>query len=79
MHLNEYGLWRWNESSEEEGETEGEESPGGFWELVGSDTEEAVLHELGMQYVEPVKRNFSLVTGKRVVRPKAKGKKSGFL
>ncbi|KAJ7486199.1 hypothetical protein B0H11DRAFT_1721942 [Mycena galericulata] len=69
MHLNEYGLWRWNESSTKE------DDDGGFWELVRADTEEEVLRELGMEYVEPVKRNFSLVLGKKAVSPKATGKK----
>lgn len=74
MHLNEYGLWRWNESSEEEGDGD-EEEAGGFWELVRADTEEEVMRELGMEYVEPLKRNFSLVLGKGLVRPKTRGKK----
>ncbi|KAJ7143532.1 hypothetical protein C8R43DRAFT_953973 [Mycena crocata] len=62
MHLNEFGLWRWNEGSDvdEEGNSTG------FWELVWGETEEEVLKELGMEYVEPVKRNFSLVLGRTV-------------
>ncbi|KAJ7701481.1 hypothetical protein B0H17DRAFT_1195267 [Mycena rosella] len=54
MHLNEFGLWRWNESAEGEPD-------GGFWELVRAETEEELLSELGMEYVEPVKRNFSVL------------------
>ncbi|KAJ6504614.1 hypothetical protein C8R47DRAFT_1102923 [Mycena vitilis] len=61
MHLNEFGLWRWNENEEEPHE--------GFWELVRAETEEEVLREVGMDYVEPTKRNFSAL-GKV-----AKGKK----
>ncbi|KAJ7780718.1 hypothetical protein DFH07DRAFT_793172 [Mycena maculata] len=75
MHLNEYGLWRWNENSEENSEEEGKDDSAGFWELVRAHTEEEVLRELGMEYVEPVKRNFSLVLGKGPARMKAKGKK----
>lgn len=64
MQLNEFGLWRWNES---EG-TEEEGNEGGFWELVRAETEEEVLRELGMEYIEPTKRNFALVSGKRPPR-----------
>ncbi|KAJ6584049.1 hypothetical protein DFH09DRAFT_1075657 [Mycena vulgaris] len=59
MHLNEFGLWRWNESADVE-----EEGESGFWELVRAETEEELMRELGMEYVEPLKRNFSLVLGK---------------
>ncbi|KAJ7274211.1 hypothetical protein C8J57DRAFT_1314939 [Mycena rebaudengoi] len=62
MHLNEFGLWRWNKNLDEK--LEG----GGFWELVRAETEEEVLRELGMEYVEPTKRNFSLVLGKGAVK-----------
>lgn len=64
LHLNEYGMWRWNENEEVPHE--------GFWELVRAETEEEVLKELGMEYVEPVKRNFSALG---VGMKGAKGKK----
>ncbi|KAJ7213869.1 hypothetical protein GGX14DRAFT_444335 [Mycena pura] len=69
LHLNEFGLWRWNQSSDE---GHGANGSSGFWELVRAETEEEVLGELGMDYVEPVKRNFSLVLGKTAPRGKKK-------
>ncbi|KAJ7079734.1 hypothetical protein B0H15DRAFT_857858 [Mycena belliarum] len=86
MHLNEFGLWRWNEKTDEDseeeykframvrGEIEPEEVPEapddecGFWELVHGETEEELMRELGMDYVEPIKRNFALVLGKGPLR-----------
>ncbi|KAJ7741289.1 hypothetical protein B0H16DRAFT_1464484 [Mycena metata] len=70
LHLSEFGLWRWNaeerdsdrdpQSSSSEDEGEGR----GFWELVRAETEEEVLAELGMDYIEPTKRNYaSLMKG----------------
>lgn len=58
MHLNEFGLWRWQSN----GVTKAEEK--GYWELVKADTEEDILGELGMEFIEPTKRNFSFVIGK---------------
>ncbi|KAJ7069499.1 hypothetical protein C8F01DRAFT_1048194 [Mycena amicta] len=63
LHLNEFGLWRWNGNGAESDNDE----PGtgsGFWELVRSETEEEVLAELGMEYLAPTDRNFSLFKGK---------------
>ncbi|KAF8214937.1 hypothetical protein K438DRAFT_1659786 [Mycena galopus ATCC 62051] len=65
MHLNEFGLWRWNDNEEEPAE--------GFWELVRAETEEEVLKELGMDYVEPTKRNFSSLAD--AVSARGKGKR----
>ncbi|KAJ7160060.1 hypothetical protein C8R46DRAFT_1106854 [Mycena filopes] len=61
LHLNESGLWRWNEdpSEDEDTEEDAEADARGFWELVRAETEEAVLRELGMEYVEPTKRNYT--------------------
>ncbi|KAF7348273.1 DNA polymerase [Mycena sanguinolenta] len=67
-HLNEFGLWRWNDNKQESQE--------GFWELVRAETEEEVLRELGMEYVEPTKRNFSSLGNTAVSGRKSKGKKS---
>jgi DNA polymerase beta len=60
LHLNEFGLWRWQ--PDENGRSEEEEK--GYWELVKAETEEEVLRELGMEWVEPEKRNFAFVVGK---------------
>jgi DNA polymerase beta len=55
MRLNEYGLWRSAANSKSSDE----------WTLVEGSDEEAILKEIGMEYVEPEKRNFSYVTGSR--------------
>lgn len=52
--LNEFGLWRW--ISDPSLPTDAEQ---GYWTFVEGDSEEAVLRELGMNYVEPTKRNFA--------------------
>jgi len=41
-----------------------EEEEKGYWELVKAETEEEILKELGMEWVEPEKRNFEFVVGK---------------
>lgn len=52
--LNEFGLWRW--ISDPSLPTDAEQ---GYWTFVEGDSEDAVLRELGMNYVEPTKRNFA--------------------
>lgn len=65
MHLNEFGLWRWQSNgSGDDVETGAEVPEKGYWELVKADTEEEILNELGMEFVEPTKRNFTFVVGK---------------
>lgn len=51
MHLNEWGLWKW-ESTQSDSED-------GAWALVAGSDEEAIFTEIGLDYVEPEKRNFS--------------------
>ncbi|KAL1729701.1 hypothetical protein EV714DRAFT_251205 [Schizophyllum commune] len=48
----------------------------GFWRLLRADTEEAIMRELGMEYVEPLKRNFSYVE-KPPGWAKGRGRKKG--
>ncbi|KAG2066693.1 Nucleotidyltransferase [Suillus decipiens] len=55
--LNEFGLWRWT-SDPSLPEDAGE----GYWTFVEGENEDAVLRELGMDYVEPIKRNFAYLT-----------------
>jgi len=43
----------------------------GYWSLVKSATEEDIFEELGMDYVDPTKRNFSFVSGKSRTRRKS--------
>lgn len=79
MHLNEYGLWRWrnkdgsllDESEEESDSTADSKEPTGSWELVRAETEEEILQEVGMEYIEPEKRNFAFLTPPQG-RPKKK-------
>ncbi|KAG1751118.1 hypothetical protein EDB19DRAFT_1675431 [Suillus lakei] len=52
--LNEFGLWRW--TSDPSLPADAEE---GYWAFVEGESEDAVLRELGMSYVEPIKRNFA--------------------
>jgi DNA polymerase beta len=80
MHLNEFGLWRWNSNkprsadgvnvdavSEVEIE-EGDVGGGGFWQLIRATTEEEIFEELGVGFVEPHRRNFTFIN-KRAVKP----------
>lgn len=73
LQLNELGLWRWKEvprpagvAPSEESSPNGESKPctTGYWELLASRSEEDILEELGLDYVEPEKRNFSFVVGR---------------
>ena len=92
MHLNEFGLWRWRWSTEsvgasgvlnlnenDSGELDAEDSiEKGSWELIGADTEEDILAELDMDWVEPTKRNFSFVLGKQTKKKTpSRGKSNG--
>jgi DNA polymerase beta len=68
MELNEYGLWRWqadaNRLESRDDEDDALQEDWGFWELVRAETEEEILSEVGMPYVEPEKRNFKFVVGR---------------
>jgi hypothetical protein len=55
LHLNEYGLWRW----------EGEGDGNGYWALLKAETEEEILTELNMEFIEPERRNFSFILDKK--------------
>lgn len=80
MHLNEFGLWRWQSNGFERVNVgaEAERAPDtGYWELVKADTEEEILRELGLDFVEPTKRNFSNVVGKPAKKKAAISKSQG--
>jgi DNA polymerase beta len=62
MYLNEFGLWRWQ--TENDASVEGNGEQRGFWELVRAESEEEILREVGLECVEPEKRNFAFVMGK---------------
>ncbi|GLB38627.1 hypothetical protein LshimejAT787_0504920 [Lyophyllum shimeji] len=59
LYLDELGLWKWH-PDEREGEGAGELSSG-FWQLLNSTTEEAIFEQLGVDYVEPHRRNLAQV------------------
>jgi DNA polymerase beta len=89
MHLNEFGLWRWvsNDSpgaaeKEAKADTEGaaeaseEKEQRGFWQLIPTSTEEDIFREVGMDYVEPHRRNFAFLDMQAVPKRKKTARKS---
>lgn len=50
------------------GESQAMNMQRGFWELVRATTEEEILSELGMEYIEPEKRNFEFLSLKKRYR-----------
>jgi DNA polymerase beta len=67
LHLNNHGLWSWHSNSNDslENAYRGSGSSPGHWRLVKSATEHDIFEELGMDFIEPEKRNFLFVSGKR--------------
>lgn len=63
LHLNEFGLWRWRPKSADTKQIPdlSDDTAEGNWEFVVGETEEEVLKELGMNYIEPEKRNFAFI------------------
>lgn len=68
MHLNEFGLWRWQSNGSSVG-ADSVETEVGYWELVKAETEEEILIELGVDWIEPTKRNYSFLLDKNLRRP----------
>jgi DNA polymerase beta len=67
MLLNQYGLWKWNHTSpsrEADGDDEPPETERGYWSLVKSATEEDIFEELGIDFIEPSRRNFSFISAR---------------
>ncbi|KAF9533083.1 hypothetical protein CPB83DRAFT_758016, partial [Crepidotus variabilis] len=70
MLLNEHGLWNWTsattagEATEEVSEDQTSSPSSGYWSLAASEREKEIFDELGMEFVDPTKRNFSFVSGK---------------
>jgi len=54
LFLNEFGLWRWITDASLRAD-----AYEGYWTFVEGESEVGVLRELGMSYVEPIKRNFA--------------------
>ncbi|KAF8073940.1 hypothetical protein FPV67DRAFT_1479898 [Lyophyllum atratum] len=57
LYLDELGLWRWH-ADEAESQLPGDKAVG-FWQLLNSTTEEAIFEQLGIDYVEPKRRNLA--------------------
>ncbi|KAH7927820.1 Nucleotidyltransferase [Leucogyrophana mollusca] len=71
MHLNEYGLWRWQP---DQPVLDGEVGPSkgkGYWVFLQGESEAEIMKELGMEYVAPEKRNFSFLLERT---PRARGR-----
>lgn len=49
-------------TEEQAGETSDREPRRGFWQLVRATTEEEIFEELGVDFVEPQRRNFAFIT-----------------
>ncbi len=66
--LNEYGLWKWNltnpPSHPDDRNGDGE-SEKGFWSLVKSTTEQEILEELGLDFIDPTIRNYKSISAHR--------------
>jgi len=67
LYLNNHGLWSWhpNDNDSFQDASEGSGSSPGHWRLVKSATEHDIFEELGMDFIEPEKRNFLFLSGKR--------------
>lgn len=78
LHLNEFGLWRFHAKDGANGN--GSPAPSdsrikttpGHWELLPSETEEQIFDELGLDCVDPEKRNFAFLEDSK--QPKYKRK-----
>lgn len=66
LHLDYHGLWSWDSDGNDSLEDAWKgPSSSGHWRLVKSATEHDIFEELGMDYIEPEKRNFLFMSGKR--------------
>ncbi|KAJ8691221.1 hypothetical protein PTI98_010817 [Pleurotus ostreatus] len=80
LHLNEYGLWRWNHEASTESdmnpfdsEQSDSQSIRGHWELIKAESEEDIFLELGLDYVAPERRNYGFLV--EMPGKKKRGKK----
>ena len=72
--LNDFGLWKFCRTLKatddlsdlrEVGDSNKNNDDEGRWELVGSKTENEIFDGLGMEYVEPSRRNFSFIASRQ--------------
>ncbi|KAF5382669.1 hypothetical protein D9615_002724 [Tricholomella constricta] len=60
FYFDELGLWKWHADNAEDAVSvvaDDDTPSSGFWQLLQSTTEEAIFEQLGMDYVEPERRN----------------------
>ncbi|KAF9464116.1 hypothetical protein BDZ94DRAFT_1162537 [Collybia nuda] len=72
--LNEFGLWKWiaNNRSKNPAESSEDILPSdGYWQLFRTSTEQEIFEHLGMDYIEPTRRNFSFVQNSSKTTPKS--------
>ncbi|EIW74677.1 Nucleotidyltransferase [Coniophora puteana RWD-64-598 SS2] len=85
LHLNDMGLWRWGKEATNAGASASEstedveaESEGSWrWHLLASEDERQILAELGMDWVEPERRNFVYLVDPRKRTSSKMGSGSG--
>ncbi|PPQ92859.1 hypothetical protein CVT25_004347 [Psilocybe cyanescens] len=76
MLFNEYGLWKWTSTPSEATPTstfipantdpnDSQNHSHSFWSLLHSSTEEDIFKQLGMEPIDPTRRNFSYITPKQ--------------
>lgn len=74
LHLDNHGLWSWQYDHYDDDNVTPEDawkisdSPG-HWRLVKSATENDIFEELGMDFIEPDKRNFLFVWKRTTSNP----------
>lgn len=78
LHFNEFGLWRFH--AEDSDRARSTPAPSGarikitpgHWELLPSESEEQIFEELGLDWIDPEKRNFAFLRDGKLPRYKRK-------
>ncbi|PFH53407.1 hypothetical protein AMATHDRAFT_1461 [Amanita thiersii Skay4041] len=73
LYLDEFGLWKWHSQPDAEPSSEtikpilgSNTDECGYWELMQVSTENDIFSLLGMEYVEPDRRNFGFLKSKKL-------------
>jgi DNA polymerase beta len=74
LFLNEFGLWKWTSDTLLRGDADETSNSKGYWSFIEGESEAAVLRELGLSYVEPIKRNFAYLSNSNADAPTTKKK-----
>jgi len=70
LHLDNHGLWSWQSDGNDTPEDAWKSSSSsGHWRLFKSATENDIFEELGMDFIEPEKRNFLFVWKRATINP----------